>query len=174
MEVLFEVDGEFVQPTANCYVLEPLKNVLDKFKDDQQVQMDAIAYIFFRSCPNSLNPFNQVLPDEREQIIRDSLKTKIDFEMDDDVGDAIDFCSNLYMTPVARMYKSVLRLVEKLSIFIENEAFSSGKDGNVSQLINAGIKLKDLKSVVSEIKSEMDAELSGGGRGGEEIPYDQR
>lgn len=174
MEVLFEVDGDFIQPTANCYALAPLKKVLDKFKDDKQVQMDAIAYIFFMSCPNSLNPFVRIFQEERSKAILDSLKTKMDYELDDEIGDAVDFCSNLYMTPVARMYKSVLRLIEKLAVFIEKETFTSGKDGNISQLISAGIKLKDLKGVVKEIQIEMDAELSGGGRGGEEIPYDQK
>ena len=173
MEVLFEVDGEIVRPTVYSYTLEPIKKVLNKYKKDKQVQIDVLAYIFFKSCPNSLNPFNSIFPDEREEEILNSLETKMDYDMDEDILDAITFCSNLYITPVARMYKSQLRLIEKLSRFIETEQFRSGKDGNITQLINAGIKLKDLKSVMKEIKTEMDNELTGGGRGGEEIPYDQ-
>ena len=55
---LFDIENGVLIPTAHCYNLKDLKNIMDSYPDNY---MEIYSYIFYMTCPNpDVNPFFDV------------------------------------------------------------------------------------------------------------------
>lgn len=167
---LIDIEGNTPIPTEHCRVIKWLKVILDNFEEKEA--MDIIAYIFYMSCNSEENPFFNVREEEREDIILDSLETDIDIE-DPLIITAVVNAKKLYETPTYRSYLGIKVLIDKISQYMKDTTIEHGRDGNLSQVINAAKSITGLKATFKELKRDLEEEQKQIVRGGINLGYDQ-
>ena len=78
MEIrLFEIDGRVVRPTEHCYMISWLNCIIEHFPDDH---LKVLAYVYYMSYTGPNNPYTNIVEEDREQKIMQSLEPEFDTE----------------------------------------------------------------------------------------------
>jgi hypothetical protein len=167
---LFDIHDGVVIPTEHCYTLSTLKIIMDAYPKDY---LNVYAYIFYMTCPNpDLNPFFNMDEVNKEELIRREVGGNFSSE-DDDIQDAIRFCEGLYQTPTYRAYMGIKVMLDNLADYMKNAPIESGRDGNITALVNAAAKFESIRqSFKGAYKDLMEEQSISKIRGGREIAYD--
>lgn len=151
---LIDYEDGRVSLTVHCHNLEFLKVLIDKYQDNA---IKVISYVFYMSYPRHENPYCNVPISEKSELI--AMDLGIDFSLDDtDINKAIERCSKLYATPVSRMYHSLSNALDKLSNYFDDMEITDGKDGNLTQVMNAAKNYGAIRDSFKKIKADFDEE----------------
>jgi len=166
---LFDVQNDVVVPTEHCYTLSTLKNIMDKYPDEY---MKIYQYIFYMTCPSpDLNPFFTTPELDKEQIILEEVDAEFSPE-DGEIRMALDFCKDLYSTPTSRAYHGIANMLDKLADYMGNASIDDGKDGNITQIVNAAAKYEAIRTSFKGAYRDLKEEQQSHVRGGEGLSYD--
>lgn len=168
---LFDIQDKTIIPTEHCYTLKTMKAVMEEYED----YMKAYLYIFYMTCPNpDLNPFFDLPELFREETVLKELG-EVSFSLEDDVIiKAKEFMQSLYETPTLRLYLGFKNAVDKLGQYLNDIEFTDGKDGNLTQIVNAAAKFDAIRSSYKGVYKDLMEEQKSVVRGGSQLSYDQR
>lgn len=167
---IFDIQEGVVVPTEHCYTLSTLKRIMEQYPIDY---LNVYAYIFYMTCPNpELNPFFNTKDVDKEELIRKEVGGNFSSE-DDWIQDAIDFCADLYHTPTYRAYMGIKTMLDNLADYMKTTAIESGRDGNITALVNAAAKFQAIReSFKGAYKDLMEEQQQSTIRGGRKLAYD--
>lgn len=168
---LFDIQNGEVVPTEHCYTLKTLKMIMIEYP---QNYLRVYAYLFYMTCPDGeLNPFADAPESEKEELILSQLY--VDFSTEDEVIlEALTFCHKLYETPTTRAYMGIKSMLDRLAKYMESTPITHGRDGNITALVNTAAKFEMIRQSFKGAHKDLQEELKGHGRGGQEIAYDQQ
>lgn len=170
MVKLFDIANGVVVPSEHCYTLKDLKAIMEEFPDNY---VDVYAYIFYMTCPNpELNPFFDVVEHEREELVMRQLNPTFTAE-DAVIGRAIKLCQKLYETPTLRSYMGIKKMLDRLAYYMETAPIESGRDGNITALVNTAAKFEDIRQSFKGAYKDLLEEQQSTVRGGQNLAYDQ-
>jgi hypothetical protein len=163
---LFDLDGDKILPKADCYIIKPIKAVIDEYPDEYLL---IIAYLhYMKSMRKDDNPYSDVPLDERSDQIVGDLGIKADVE-DETIKQALQCVEEKYYTTFYGVYRGVKTILDKLGMKLMNEELDfSKKEGN-SDSIKGWIKdyeqlRKSFKSAYKDFEEEQgDVKVRGGG-----------
>lgn len=170
MVKIFDVANGKVIPTEHCYALKDLKAIIDTYPDNY---MDALAYVFYMTCPNpELNPFFDVVEHEKEELVMRQLNPTFSAE-DAVIIRAVKLCQKLYETPTLRSYMGIKRMLDRLAYYMETAPIEAGRDGNIMALVNTAAKFEDIRQSFKGAYKDLLEEQQSTVRGGQQLAYDQ-
>lgn len=170
MIALFDLVGGNVVPTIHCHTLRFLKRIMDKFPDDY---MNIYAYLFYMTCPNpDLNPYFHYNSVEKEESIIAEVGGKFSTE-EDDIFFALQQCERMYTTETSRAYNGIKKVLENLATYMEITAITDGKDGNITQIVNAAKSFDGIRQSYKGTFKDLVEEQQASVRGGVNKAYDQ-
>lgn len=166
---LFDIQNGKVIPTEHCYVLNFLKQIMEKYPDSY---MSVYQYIFYMTCPNpDLNPFFNTPEIDKEDIIIQEVQLKESPE-DPEIINALEMCAALYETPSSRAYRGIKSMLDRLAKYMEKTPIEHGRDGNINSLVNAAAKFEQIRSSYKGAYNDMMQEQQSIVRGGQGLAYD--
>jgi hypothetical protein len=169
---LFDINaGGIIIPKADCYIIQPIKAVIDAYPDKH---LKIIAFLhYMNSMRKDDNPYADVdLNIRGEQIISD-LKLEIDPE-NPIIKAALICVSEKYYTTFYGIYKGFKSMLDKIGAKLLTEEIDFSKEGN-----SANVKswMKDYEALRGSFKKAYsDFEEEQGGmkvRGGGELAQDE-
>ena len=171
MVKIFDIANGVVVPSEHCYILKDLKAIMDTYPDNH---IDVYAYIFYMTCPNpNLNPFFDVVEHEKEELI--SKQINISFSLDSPVIErALQLATKLYETPTLRSYMGIKKMLDRLAAYMETAPIESGRDGNITALVNTAAKFEDIRQSFKGAYKDLMDEQESSVRGGQRLSYDQQ
>lgn len=167
-KILEYEDGRF-RITTNAMLISELKQLVDKYGED-----GAEAYLAYVHLMTALDsPFVNLPEDEKEESII--------FEINQTIGSfdpfepllkpAVEKLEGLYETDTMRYFKSLKISIKKMGDYIRDEEITSGKDGNLSEIIRihkeSGSTLKSFKDIERQVDDELQVQLRGNAEIGE-------
>ncbi len=179
---VFEIVNNYPIITAECLMIPEFKNIWDRDKNkNKENAKNEIAYVWF--ILDFKSPYLAYSESEREKTLIKDLFKKDKYKPDDLVLAAMNKYQELMETPVTRMLRSSLNVVNKLSDFLDNVDLNERtKNGSVVFKANE-IKntVSDLDKVATSIKSLMEKayseeesfEKNRGGVTGGELEFDR-
>jgi hypothetical protein len=167
---LFTIENGVLVPTAHCYTITYLKNIIDNYPTNY---LKIYMYLFYMSCPNpKLNPYFNLPEDEKEETILNDIDA--DFSTEDDmIILAKDKCEQLYETATMRAYKGIARMMDRLAKYMHDTDISHGRDGNLTSIINAAAKFDAIRNSFKGVARDLQDEQKSTRRGGSMGAYDQ-
>lgn len=170
MVKIFDIANGVVVPSEHCYTLKDLKAIMENFPDNH---IDVYSYIFYMTCPNpELNPFFDVVEHEREELVMRQLNPTFTAE-DAVIVRAIKLCQKLYETPTLRSYMGIKKMLDRLATYMETAPIESGRDGNITALVNTAAKFEDIRQSFKGAYKDLLEEQQSTVRGGQNLAYDQ-
>lgn len=168
---LFEIENNNVIASEHCYVVPVLKNIIDKYPDDY---IKVFAYIYYTCSPDPTNNIYFNVPDsEREDQIIEDLELEVSTE-DDAILKAIKYCTDLYVTPTARAYNGVSKMMDRLAKYMETTEITHGRDGNINSLISAAKNFQAIRESFKGVTKDLEDEQNKlSVRGQQNLGYDQ-
>lgn len=169
---LFDIQNGKIVPTEHCYTIKWLKAIMDKYdKDDEYLKI--YAYLFYMTYPNpDLNPYFNLVESEKEDVILDDIKGEFDTE-DPEIFGALDRCRDMFSTPTSRAYEGIKGMLDRLALHMKHTQITSGKDSNISQLVQAASKFDQIRQSYKGAYKDLKDELSVHTRGGKTTAYDE-
>jgi len=167
---LFDYVGGAITPTEHCYILKPLKAIMEKYPD---TYLKIYQYLFYMTCLNpELNPFcNTPLEDKEERILK---SIEADFTTEDELlPEALDFCKRLYETPTSRAYVGIQVMLDNLAKYMATTLPTHGRDGSIGGLLSAAEKYQKIRESYKGAFSDH-MEEQGRLRGNSAKAYDQQ
>src|SRR5688572_30214796 len=158
---LFELVGETIIPKPDCFIIEPIKRVIDEYPKDY---LKIIAFLhYMKSMSPDDSPYADVPVDKREESILHDLKLNIDPE-DPTIKAALDCVEEKYSTPYYRAYRGFLAMFDKISEKMYTEELDFTKEGNAATIKGY---MKDYETIRKAFKIAFQdyKEEQGGDRG---------
>jgi len=168
---LFDVQNKVIVPTEHCYNIKTLKAIMENYED----YMQEYFYLFYMTCPNpDMNPFFDIAEYDKEEIILRELGELKFYLEDDEVIAALDLMRKMYETPTLRMYMGFKTAVDNLGNYLRDITYTDGKDGNLTQVVNAAAKFDAIRKSYTGVYKDLMEEQKSTVRGGSQIAYDQK
>lgn len=167
---IFDVNNGVVIPSEHCLNLKTFKAIIDNYPKDH---MKILSYVYYMKAPDPMNnPFFDVPESDKEEMIIKELD--IDFSLDEyDINEALALAEKLYETPTYRAYMGIKKMLDNIADYMGNTTITDGRDGNLTSIITAGSRFKDLreafKSTYSDLVKEQNIEV----RGSQTLAYDE-
>lgn len=167
---LFDIQNGKVVPSEHCYILVPLKSIMEEYGDEA---VKVYAYLFYMTCPSpDLNPFFDVPESDKEELILREVDA--DFSTEDDMVMAgLELCRKLYQTPTYRAYMGIKTMLDRLARYMETTDIEHGRDGNITALVNAAAKFEQIRQSFKGTLRDLEEEQKSQVRGGQNLAYDQ-
>ena len=171
---LFDLVGGKIVPKEDCYIIEPLKVIMDEYPD-KATHNKIYAYLhYMKSMKPADNPYADVVEDEKEEQILRNLKLDIDTE-DIIIKQALECVEEKYSTPFYVVYKGLKAAFEncgkELAILKIN---FNAKEGNVSNIMRFAKDYKELRDSFKMAYKDFDEEQGTiRNRGGAASAYDE-
>jgi hypothetical protein len=170
MVKLFDIHNGKIVPSEHCYSLKSLKVIMELYPEDY---VNVYAYLFYMTCPNpDLNPFFDVLENDKEELILSQLNVTFSTE-DDAIIEAVELCKKLYETPTYRAYMGLKAMLDRLARYMETTQIEHGRDGNINSLVNAAAKFEAIRMSFKGAYKDLMEEQKSQVRGGQQLSYDQ-
>lgn len=166
---IFDVQDKKVCPTAACYIVPELKAIMDNFPNEY---LDVYAYIFFTTCPDGTNVYNQLDEDHKEEVILADLKPKFYLE-DLSIIAAIEKCKKLYETPTLRAFNGAKKAYDRVAKYLADTEITEGKEGTSMTIDRYMSKLADYDATYNHMGNKLKEEQAKA-RGAAKIRYDQQ
>jgi hypothetical protein len=165
---LIDFEDNKVALTIHCYNLSFLKDLIDAYPEHS---VKVVSYVFYMSYPGQENPYINIPMENRSEMIVQDLG--LDISLDDKLFvTAIEKCTDLYKTPINRMYHSLSNALNKISNYFDEAEVTDGKDGNLTQIINAAKSYGSIRDSFKKIKADFDEENKLINWGGKDKAYD--
>ena len=165
---LIDFEDNKVSLTIHCYNLSFLKDLIETYPKDS---VKVISYVFYMSYNGPENPYINVPVENKSALILSDLN--LDISLDDPLFDiAVEKCKELYKTPINRMYHALSNALNKISNYFDEAEITDGKDGNLTQIINAAKNYGAIRDSFKKIKSDFDEETKQVNWGGKDKAYD--
>lgn len=145
---LFELHGKVIVPKDDCYVIAPIKAVIDKYPEDY---LKLIAYLHYMSSMKPAdNPYADVPIQDRSDIVISDLELDVDVE-DPVIKRAIICIEDMYYTTFYGLYTGIKTAMDKIGKGLKTvEIDFSSKDGNIAGIIRL---TKDYESLRNSFKA---------------------
>lgn len=168
---IFDIVNGKIVPSEHCYILQSLKAVMDSYPKEQYLKI--YGYAFYMTCPDKeLNPFYHTPTDDKQDII--IKEVGIDFSLDDVViTNCVEFCKERYETETVRAHRGMKNAVDRLAVYLESVEYSTGRDGSMSQIIQAMKNFSDIRESFKQVTQDLEEEQQVLGRGKRQLGYDQ-
>ena len=153
MEIkLFNVKDRKAFPTDHCYTIGALKKLMDLFPD---YYIDVYTYIqYMTSLDGEKNPYVNVDESIKAETIIKDVNPKID-PLDENIKAAVKVVYDLYRSNIHyRSFMAKKINFENYLRFVENEEWSSGKDGSASSLIAANKAFQEMKAAYDTAEAD--------------------
>lgn len=169
---LFDVENGRLVPTEHCYVINWLKDIMVEYEENSEY-LKVYAYLFYMTFPNpDLNPYFHFKPDEKEEVILNDIDA--DFSPEDPIILlALENCKKMYETPTSRAYEGIAGMLEKLAKFMKYTDITTGRDGNMTAIIQAAAKYEQIRQSFKGAYKDLQEEQQSKVRGGKGLSYDQ-
>ena len=166
---LFDIQNGAVIPSEHCYTLKTLKNIMDKYPEEH---LKIYLYLFYMTCPSpDLNPFFTTPAIDKEDMILEEIDCEFSTE-DSAILMALKFCQDMYETPTSRAYHGIANMLDRLATYMGTATIEDGRDGNISQIVNAASKYEAIRSSFKGAYRDLKDEQQSQVRGGEGLAYD--
>lgn len=166
---LFDVENKVLIPTEHCYSLFFLRRIMEEYPEDY---ITVYKYLFYMTCPNpDLNPFFHFKEDEKEEVILQEIEAEFSTE-DEAIVQALDLCNRMYETETSRAYYGIKKALDNLAKYMAVTAISDGRDGNITQIINAAVKLDMIRQSYKGVFKDLQEEQESKVRGSQRLAYD--
>src|SRR5689334_4192796 len=114
---VFELEGGKLVPTKHCYALGFLKDLMDKYKKDEEY-IKIYEYVFYMTCPYpKKNPFFNITKEAKESEIIKHIRITISLD-DPLIEIAKEELSKLFMSRMAQAYEAMAIGVENVSAYV--------------------------------------------------------
>ena len=135
--------------------------------------MTIYAYVFYMTCPNpDLNPFFDILEQDKEEIILQEVKA--DFSTEDDyIIHAVNMCKKMYETPTYRAYQGIKIALDNMAKFMATEQVTSGRDGSATAILRIAERFDMVRQSFKGVYRDLLEEQQSSVRGGQNLAYDQ-
>lgn len=145
---LFEMQGKAIIPKDDCYIIKPIRAVIDKYEKDHLL---VIAYLhYMTSMKPADNPYADVPVLGRSEIILADLELDIDPE-DAVIVKAISCIEDIYYTTFYGLYTGIKAAMDNIGKGLKTTQIDfNSKDGNVSNIIRIA---KDYESLRNSFKA---------------------
>lgn len=169
---LFDIQNGNIVPTEHCYTIKWLKVIMDNYSDNEEY-LKVYAYLFYMTYPNpELNPYFNLVDSEKEETILDDIDA--DFSPEDpEIFGAVDKCREMFSTPTSRAYEGIKGMLDRLALHMKHTQITSGKDSNISQLVQAASKFDQIRQSYKGAFKDLKDELNVHTRGGKQSAYDE-
>lgn len=129
-------------------------------------------YLYYMTCSDSqLNPYFNVPEDDKEELILSDIEA--DFMPDDPpIQEALRKCRDLYDTPTFRAFRGIKTMLDRLSVYMETQQITVGRDGNFNSLISAAKNYDAIRASFKGAYKDLEDEQRKI-RGGAGLAYDQ-
>lgn len=163
---LFDIEGSVIIPRSDCYIIQPLKRVIDEYPEDYTKIMAYLHYM--KSMRPSDNPYADVPLEERSDQILHDLELEIDPE-DDTIRRALECVEEKYYTTFYGLYRGVKAQLDKIGMALMVEDIDFSKDGNSDKIARFMEKYealrKSFKQAYKDFEEEQgDVKVRGGGQ----------
>jgi len=160
---LFEIDNGRLLITPNCYMIEELKDIIDKYKDNAEPYL---AYCHLMSAIDS--PIRNFPEEEkRESAIIEVFTTIGEFDSDDILLErAIDKLKSLYTTPIYRLFELAEQEIHNMIYYLSTTPMSSEDLGQRKSILQ---DLGKIAASVSATKKTVLEDLKQNTRGDQEV-----
>lgn len=169
---LFEVQGSKIIPKEDCYIIQPIKKMIDEYPDEYP---KLIAYLhYMNSLKPDDNPYADVPFEVRsEQIIYD-LKITADVQ-DDTIVQAMTCVEEKYFTTFYGLYKGIKSMLDKIaSQFFTTDINFDNKEGNSANIVRVIKDYENLRKSFKLAYRDFEEENGGGrARGGASLADDE-
>tara|TARA_R110000772_G_scaffold265784_1_gene387513 strand:+ start:4938 stop:5453 length:516 start_codon:yes stop_codon:yes gene_type:complete len=167
---LFELDGRIVKPTEHCYMISWLNCIIEEYPKDH---IKVLAYVYYMSYTGPDNPYANIVEEDREQKIMQSLEPEFDTE-DPMIIRAIEKCTELYMTPTMRSYDAIKTMLDNLNVYLKTTPVTDGRDGNIGPLLRVAKEFKAVRESFKGVQDDVIEESKVKARGKSKLPYDMQ
>lgn len=149
---LFDIKEKKAFATESCYVIKPLANLIDLFP---KYYLDIFAYVHFMTSLNiETNPYRD-FPEETkaESIIKD-VNPLID-PLDENIKKAVNCVKDIYKSNTHyRAFLSKKVNFENYLRLLENEEWTTGKDGSTAALLSANKAFQEMKAAYDTAEAD--------------------
>jgi hypothetical protein len=167
---LFDIENNAVVPTEHCYTIQYLRDIMDYYPEEY---LKVFSYLFYMACPNpDMNPFFNLPEDDKEESILAAINAEFSTE-DDPIRLALSKVKLLYETTTYRQYIGFKKMLDKLAKYMETAPIESGRDGNISSLIQAAKNFDQIRQSFKGVEKDHLEEMKTQVRGGQRLAYDQ-
>jgi hypothetical protein len=169
---LFEINGTTIIPKQDCYILQPLKRVIDTYPEQFP---KVIAFLhYMNSMSKEDNPYADVPLDVRPEQILYDLDLNLDLE-DEVIRGAMQCVEEKYYTTFYGLYRGFKSILDRTGLALLTEEVQFG--GKESNMQNISRFMKDYETLRKNFKQayrDFDEETGGTRvRGGGELSYDE-
>lgn len=172
---LFDIQGDQIIPKQDCYVIQPIKRVIDQYPLEHPKILAFLHYM--KSMRPDDNPYADVpLHIRAEQIMHD-LDFFVDLE-DPVIKSAMDCVEEKYYTTFYSVYRGFKTILDKIGLQLLVEEANFAKDGNMvaiqRMMQNYEAIRKSFKQAFRDFEEEAgDMKVRGGGHlaDDEEVDY---
>ncbi len=159
MVELFEITQKGVEMNLSMLVIPEFKKVRETYEK----YMEAFSYIAFMTDTTSRNPYGNLEPEARQEILLRDFPG--DYKVTDKViADALLKAELLNDTVMNKYYRQVRTLVTKVGNWAETAVIDDSKDGNMALVLRTikevGAVFKDFNEA-EKLKLEEDAKRKG-------------
>lgn len=169
---LFEIQSGKIIPKDDCWIIQPLKRIIDEYPDDYG---KIFAYLhYMKSMKQSDNPYADVPIEERNETIMRDLHLYID-EESQIIKDGLECVEGIYATTFYRIYKGIKEYMDKVGTALQTITPDfNKKDGN-ADTVRAFIKdYQMLSNNYKKAYRDFDEEQGNlRVRGGQRLSYDE-
>lgn len=169
---LFDVQNGKIIPTEHCYVIGWLRDIMDEFQEDEEY-LKVYSYLYYMTFPNpDENPYFHYKEADKEETILEDIRAEFSTE-NTTVIIGLEECKKMFETPTSRAYRGIAGMLDKLAYFMEHESISTGRDGNMSQIISAAKNYDAIRQSFKGAYKDLQEEQESRVRGGKGLGYDQ-
>lgn len=164
---LFEIDGDIAKPTALCYQVPYLKDIIDEYGENA-IKIFRFFHYMWDLNP-ATNPYVNLAEEEKIEVITRNICPDIDID-DQLIKEGLELVGKLYETETYRIYKGFKRAMDKLATQISFVQISLYKDDGNAGEVDKAVRLYDnlkarLKESYQDLMDEMNVvNARGGGR----------
>lgn len=164
---LFEIQGGgSILPKADCYIIKPLKKVIDEYPEEHP---KILAYLhYMKSMRPDDNPYADVPLDIRSEQILFDLELEVDPESPT-IRAALECVEEKYYTTFYGVYRGMKSMLDKIGFkLLETDISLDDKGGNAASISRLMEKYevyrKTFKSSYKDYEEEQgDVKVRGGG-----------
>lgn len=168
---LFDIVGDKIIPKADCFIIIPLKTVIEKYgKDGGKV----IAFLhYMKSMRTDDNPYADVPLENRPEQIMYDLKLEIDLQSQD-IKNALQCVEEKYYSTFYGLYRGIKAQMDRISEKLLSVEIDFGKDGNATNILRLMKDYESLRKSFKQAYRDFDEEAGGGrARGGGDLAEDE-
>lgn len=169
---LFDIQNFKIIPTIHCHSIVWLKAIMDEYSEDEEY-LKVYMYLFYMTYPSpDDNPYFHFKASQKEEQILEDIEANFSTECDM-IQLALNNMKRMYETPTSRAYEGIAGMMDKLAVFMKSETITTGRDGNMSAIIQAAKSYDQIRQSFKGAFKDLQEEQESRVRGGKGLAYDQ-